>query len=137
MEIIIKIIIIIIIIITKLISALSASMITNDTFPSLQMSNSNLNPSNPNFHPRNLYINLPSPSSILAPTNTNELRNSEGTTINQDTVNNDSSLAGNQGGCNDDNPSSVLQRHQSYQPAQGAHISTSSNVVSNPINDIN
>ena len=128
--------IMIIIIITKRISALSASMIANDTFPSLQMSNTNLNPSNPNFHQRNLYINLPSPSSILVPTNTNELRSSGDTTISQDTTNNDSSLVVNQGGCNDDNPSSVLQRQQSYQPAQGSHISTSSELVSNPTNEI-
>ena len=112
-------------------------MVANDTFPSLQMSNCQMsNTSNPNFHPRNLYINLPSPTSILAPTNTNELRSSGDTTANPGAVNNESSLVGNQGGSNDDISSSVHQGEQSYQLAQGTHMSSSPNFVSNGINEI-
>ena len=115
-------------------------MITNDTFPSLQMSSCNLNPSNSNFHQRNLYINLPSPSSILAPTHTNEVRSSGDTMTTQNITNNDSSLVGNQVESNDDNHSNinvVHQRQQSYQSPQGAHISNSPDLLSNSINNTN
>ena len=115
-------------------------MITNDTFPSLQMSSCNLNSSNSNFHHRNLYINLPSPSSILAPTHTNEVRNSRDTMTAQSITNNDSSLVGNHVESNDDslsNSNIVHQRQESYQAPQGANISNSPDLLSNTTNNTN